>query len=644
MKRIFFLILLHLVVFPLHGQIISSSDAAIVSENFIQKITGINSRTSSITPLYRDTIVCLYLIKHENNKWCIIPSSMEIPPILAYGWSDIEDEDTPEAFDLLIETFKETVYSIITGNKENGNTDDTWNILFHPERYNHYEYNVGDSLLDMTGRNNNGWKQSKNNENTCTPSYNTYCPSSNNSGCNCEHKHVGCGAVAMGQIMWYWHWPKSSEFRTYHWERMSAKLFSTTPTENAAEVAQLLFDCGVAAEMDYNCFGSYTISNKIIKAYKECFGYNSVEKKYASDWEYHNSWRDLITSEIDNGRPVLYYADTSSFLSGHFFVIDGYFDLNSLRLFHVNWGHGGTSNCFCPIDRLQEGSDHYYKHNRAIVGISPTYNESSITSLNYSELQYGHRKEYAYNTIVIPCLNNTLKIRNGASYSIEAGNEIILQDGFEAEAGSDFEAHINPAWQSHMAISVPEWPTIVGSEGYCISPQNADSWEFTIMDRNNVVMFQSAGSIRSDQICLWDGSGITDGAYLCIVTLKNSYGRSLHHEYIVTVINRSISDGTDTTTDGANLRKNIVNCFAKKTDSTTLQVIPNPSDGLFNIILPSDTIIRVEVYNTRGQLVYVDDNIMLSSYILNLLEFPRGNYIAVTRSRQKAYSAMFIKQ
>ena len=630
------------------AQSVSEDTAIQVAYNYMTNLIKDNL-IEHVEKKYKGDNLCLYKIIFNDSSWCLVSADMRVEPILAFGFDQKQEEDIPESFIKLIEWYKSQIDSIIKYDTGKNKRQIMWTDLISGK--NQPEYVVGRALLDITGRGQLCWKQGKNNDGGCIPSYNQDCPSTIFDCYKCYHKPVGCAAVALGEILWYWRW---STIRAYDWDQMPSKLKNTTSLDSASVLTSYLRQCGESVNMAYRCTGSYATMDNIVSSLVDSHGYYSAHKIYKSDWGYGRAWNDIIKSEIDNLRPVIFYGDSWAFFDGHFFVVDGYQENNGSLLYHVNWGHGGSNNCFCKLDRFKEiietengfDTNYYDINNRAIVGISPTYYlNQNIYNVNYSIIPHHYyRNEYATNNIELPAINNTLTINDMGKYVIQAGNEVGLHDGFWAKNGSDVSISIDPRWHIGMAISVPEWPTIVGSEGYCISPQNADSWEFTIMDRNNVVMFQSAGSIRSDQICLWDGCGITDGAYLCIVTLKNSYGRSLHHEYIVTVINRSISDGTDTTTDGANWGKNIVNCFAKKTDSTTLQVIPNPSDGLFNIILPSDTIIRVEVYNTRGQLVYVDDNIMLSSYILNLLEFPRGNYIVVTRSRQKAYSAKFIKQ
>lgn len=51
---------------------------------------------------------------------------------------------------------------------------------------------------------------------------------------------------------------------------------------------------------------SWATVNNMVDALKGDFKYKGVEKKVRKDWSYGNAWNDLIRSEIDAGRPVLY--------------------------------------------------------------------------------------------------------------------------------------------------------------------------------------------------------------------------------------------------------------------------------------------------------------------------------------------------
>lgn len=646
MKKLILLVLIFACI-SLRGQNVSLSEAIAVSTTFMNKVY--DNRlfvVETVDSLYKDTDICLYKVLFTNGEWCLVPSTKTVSPILAFDTSDVGDNEAPEAYNNLIEQYLTEINAYIhESDNETRLVNGNWETLLNPSRSNDFTYTIGDSLLDMTGRDRNIWKQSCNNSGTDFPSYHMFCPESNANGCYCGHYHAGCGAVAMGQIMWYWQWPRESIYRTYHWEKMPAAMYYNTSQEEAEEVAHLLRDCGILTRMSYNCFGSFTVSDSIIKAFKNSFGYKGIVKRHAQDWEYGNSWRDLISSEIDNGRPVLFYGDEGLFFSGHFFVVDGYMNYGTERLFHANYGHGGEKNGFYKLDRFHEGTDYYNCNNRAIVGISPTYNESQISNLNYIQVPSGHkRKEYAYNSVDIPASGNTLTVESGAEYIVEAGDEIVLRDGFVAKYGSEVNLRINPAWQSHMSISVPYWPNVVNNNGYCINQKNADSWEFSLMNTNNHIVYQSAGSINSDYVCLWNGQGLSSGSYLGIITLKNSYGRSLHQEIAITVLNREqaiISDPSD------NSDSNIIPTtehFNNYSIDSNLRVQPNPSSGIFEISNLTDTIISLDVHNVMGQHLYTDDNIMSTKYTLNLSSFPNGNYIIFLRSRQKTYSTKIMKQ
>ena len=102
------------------------------------------------------------------------------------------------------------------------------------------------------------------------------------------------------------------------------------------QVARLLYDVGVMVRMMYtpSASGASPLSVKKLSQY---FG-------YAKDiWEYERAscsdsqWEQLIRSEIDAGRPVLYSAGHPT-LDGHAMVIDGYCG----RYFGVNFGWSGT--------------------------------------------------------------------------------------------------------------------------------------------------------------------------------------------------------------------------------------------------------------------------------------------------------------
>src|SRR5690606_2626801 len=136
--------------------------------------------------------------------------------------------------------------------------------------------------------------------------------------CECEHKPVGCGALAMGQIMWKWQWPQ-----TYNWSNM----MNTLHENDTDDIPRLLADCGGKANMNYWwCDGAWTTTNNLVDAFVD-FNYKAVDKRVKNDWP-NDVWIQIIRNEIDCERPVLYRGggviDPGDWGNVHYFVIDGY--------------------------------------------------------------------------------------------------------------------------------------------------------------------------------------------------------------------------------------------------------------------------------------------------------------------------------
>ena len=189
--------------------------------------------------------------------------------------------------------------------------------------------------------------------------YNKFIPESHN--VSCGRALVGCGAVAMAQIMKHWQWPDYSFIkdtiiggvcwgddnqRFYDWENMPLELTATSTDAQVAAVAQLMYHCGVSVEMDYGVAatggsGAFTISSKSNTthcaeyALREYWGYKptlqGLQKAKYSD----KDWKTMLKDDLKAGRPIIYsgYGD-----GGHCFVCDGY---NEDEYFHFNWGWGG---------------------------------------------------------------------------------------------------------------------------------------------------------------------------------------------------------------------------------------------------------------------------------------------------------------
>ena len=198
---------------------------------------------------------------------------------------------------------------------------------------------------------------------------------------------TGCVATAMAQIMKYYNWPDhGTDFHSYRCtpEGTTTALSLSADFENteydwgnmldaypmggyneaqADAVAELMFHCGVAVEMNYGLNGSGAQSSDAATAMSEYFKYNT--KFYMRDiYSGEHEWMSIIYEEISNRRPILYGGATASG-AGHAFVFDGY-DANGLV--HVNWGWSGSGNDYFDVAILDSPTGAYsYQQDMIVV-------------------------------------------------------------------------------------------------------------------------------------------------------------------------------------------------------------------------------------------------------------------------------------
>lgn len=117
------------------------------------------------------------------------------------------------------------------------------------------------------------WNQNDNNSSSTDSLdriYNKFCPTWY--GTSNGHTIVGCTAVAMGMVMWYYKWPHSAyipntidlsgnisnakHLVTYNWNIIPTDIYNNSDTVIVNEVAGLLRDCGYASKMEYGANGS----------------------------------------------------------------------------------------------------------------------------------------------------------------------------------------------------------------------------------------------------------------------------------------------------------------------------------------------------------------------------------------------------
>lgn len=601
-----------------------------------------------------------YTVTFKEGGWVMVSGDNLVIPILGYSIEEFMDKATPkpDAFIAWTVNYKNQITTAKSLKTTSTEVSEQWDRVINNNfpSSKDYNYSQGTWLLD-TPRGRIAWGQAENNSGGCSPSYNSKAPGKDENSivcfgsaddCDCGRKPVGCAAVAMAQIMWYWQFPQSSSFRSYDWDAMPTAIYNTTPQNQADAIAQLLRDCGDAANTNFCCSGSWTTTNNIVDAFKNNFKYKGVEKKERSDWT-EGSWKNMLCAEIDAGRPVLYRggAVISDLGAVHYFIIDGYkMDPDE---FHINWGWRESNyNGFYTISDLTPGSHNYNKNNQAIIGISPTCNEIplDITDLSYSSINSGATQHLqARNSISIPSQGKSLTVNNGGKLILTSGDNIKLTAGFSSLKGSEFSTNISTLGFGETGIYVRKWTAAFTPNGdgindeLCLDIYNADSWELVVFDRNEQQIFIGAGSVTNNFACIWDGRGapVTD-SYHCLVRLRNSCGELLTHKYAVTLLygSKRIVD------EFSALPSNTSALSILSKDENIFSIYPNPTSQIFTIKLKGENIdYRVVVTDITGKTIcssVFSDNTMT----IDLGTTPKGMYLVKIFNDKNTYTSKLI--
>lgn len=552
MKKITIIFLALIIVFNCFSKPIDSKTSIKVALNYI------NYRYPEKKFKVKDVIIesdnneaVYYLVTFQEGGWVMVTADDCVIPILGYSDEGNINKDTqkPDAFLKWTESYKKQIVASKLLKSPSKEAIDQWNTAINNEfvRLKSYSYSYG-SLLLSTPRGYVNWGQDQNNDGNCTPSYNKFAPDKDNNNIlctgssskrNCEHKFLGCAAVAMAQILWYWQFPQSSNFRAYDWSIMPPAIFNSTPQFQADAIAQLLRDCGDAANTTYCCSGSFATINDVVNGLRNNFKYTSVQDIERSLW-YDSQWFSMLRSEIDAGRPILYRGGQiiADWGDVHYFVIDGYH--RNPDEFHINWGWAGSSlNGFFSLNDLTPGTHDFNGGQQAIIGISPTCNQVSqnILDLTYQSVNSGEiRNEQARNNINVPLTGKSLSVHNGGKLILTAGNEINLLSNFSSELGSEFKTNFRTLGFGDSGIQITAVnSTLNNTNGYLsISALNADSWTCKVIDitYGGRTRFQSAGEFDSNNAILFYREYLTGGpTYQCEIKLRNSCGEVYAYTY-----------------------------------------------------------------------------------------------------------------
>lgn len=433
MKWFYTLIILSLVSFNLtYGKQIDEKTARVVGQNFLAK--RINSNTlkhvSSLDLVYTSRSVnddndgsgkgasCFYVFSVNSSRGFVIVSAEDnVPPVLAYSdESGFNVNKIAPDVSWWLNGYREQIEEVRAKNLQA-----TEEIKSHWESletgsgsYLSYKPEKSVNPLEQTT-----WDQ--------LPYYNAMCPYDNSAN---ELTVTGCVATGMAQILRFWNAPangagfhsyddpqygiQSADFgnTTYDWANMPLSVTGANPA-----VATLMYQCGVSVEMTYGVAATGGSSAYVVSsqspvqacaeyALKTYFGYTGAVGKVRSDYPNKSDWQNLLKTELDAGRPVLYAGFGSG--GGHCFNCDGY-DANNF--FHFNWGWSGQFDGYFDVDALNPqgtgtggGTGGFNSGQQCVIGIQGPNGGGLASTLDLydfvtpspSDIEYG--QAFAVNT------------------------------------------------------------------------------------------------------------------------------------------------------------------------------------------------------------------------------------------------------
>lgn len=276
--------------------------------------------------------------------------------------------------------------------------------------------------------------------------YNRLCPDYYVNDQPAGRSATGCVATAAAQVMYYHRWPdagvgsntyQSNEMtidrdfnHPYEWDLMLDNYLPGKYTEEQGDaVATLLYDAGVASEMQYGKSSS-TSAHRMMNALRTNFKFNKGMFFIMRNTKTLNEWEELIFNELNNQRPIIYSGFTKR--GGHTFVLDGY---NEDGYFHFNWGWSSHSNGYFLITALNprdQGAGSYeggYNSAQSII-INAYPDKGDPAPGTYLEITLD--SFYPYESQVT--LGETIKMEHfgmmGAGYGCDENNRVNITSAF----------------------------------------------------------------------------------------------------------------------------------------------------------------------------------------------------------------------
>ncbi|MCR4680891.1 MAG: C10 family peptidase [Bacteroidales bacterium] len=454
--------------FGFSSNVVPVGDAVKVSKNFLsERIGSMKAQSFDITLAYteydQNGTPVYYRFQVGEKGFIMISATDQVTPVLAYSLEGNFVENS--AVKYLCDKYKEDLSKIIANPSKSANS--LW-AYYLSNDFQLRPVKAGEGIEPLVTTK---WDQ--------TRYYNTNCPYNPRNVASEDFRvPVGCVALTMGNILYYYRYPSSgqgiSSYIPREFDDETGELIYTYPIQvaNFAQtfynynamtdivssynnsVAQMLHHCGISVQMGYGFDGSGSQSEYALNALKTHFNYaqagqfqNITDVVTDTSAEHAAStiplWEAKLLNELNNHRPI-FYSGNNKEAGGHAWIVDGYNKINDVNYYHVNWGWSGSSNGFYLLRKMNTSSygDFNYHFSESMMVnlypadtnalIKPTTGTTRVTAANGTISDGAGNMKYQPNTHrewIIACPNATAYVFQFSKLKLKNGDKVTIYNG-----------------------------------------------------------------------------------------------------------------------------------------------------------------------------------------------------------------------
>ncbi|MDF1551065.1 MAG: thiol protease/hemagglutinin PrtT [Bacteroidales bacterium] len=313
---------------------VEAKEASQVAINIFSENSGITKNQlniKKILSLEENGEIFLRVFNMEPQGYIVVSAEDNTEPVLGYGLTaSFNWEDAPPGLLFLLNEYKREIQFIREKTiKANTDIKNKWLSYTSPDYVSLKSYTQNTWILKTQWSQVDGFSQN--------------CPLDPDTGDTCQ---VGCGAVALGQILHHWDCLVTPQGTcTYTPAGFSGSLTVNFSNQNYSwedmdhyfpdsDNIKLLYDCAVSIKSDFDDENTTSHIGDVEYALENYWGFTTDGMAQKSNFT-SSQWASKIMADISNFRPVYYRGDDDGD-DGHALVVDGYRTTDNT--FHCNWG------------------------------------------------------------------------------------------------------------------------------------------------------------------------------------------------------------------------------------------------------------------------------------------------------------------